>query len=402
MRRRLGTGAIIAIVIAIGLLWAGFTELNSYSRTDGGTVMVIRNGGFLDNTAIRQVLPINSPRERTGWFSDEHPYFAQGRYYNTTGNSGGGDAPGTVNVWVKTADGVAVGALGQFQFTLDTRQVDPITKAELTYNPAEPFTLQADGTYKPNLLARAEGGISLIEIFDNKFGTRQFPISDDPTTEDRDPGQFAPWQGDNGWLAFLDTQARPQMLGAFNQVIGGTKCVAINPSCALVVPSTQAEKDAAAAAAAAGQAPPDNTALLRDFEGRVAAALTANMTRNMGGPFFANITYSATKVPLDPEVEVRIAQTQAKYAETAAAVAQGQKDAADATARKTVAETDAAARLSVANTDAQTNAKKQEGYNTCHDCAAQDMQRLKNEGIKNLPPGVTTLAGSGADVLLNR
>jgi hypothetical protein len=391
---RLTGRKILAALGVIAVLSIVLLEFNSYSRTDGGTVMVIRNDGPLDDTKIRQVLPINSPRERTGWFSTEHPYFAQGRYYWTTGDPGGGDAPGSVDVWLKTADGVFVGAVGQLQFTLDTRQTDPITKAELTYNPAEPFTLQPDGvTYKPNLMPRAQGGISLLEAFDNKFGTRQYPVADNPGTEDKESGQAAPWEGDTGWNAWLDSQARPQILGAFNQVIGGTKCVTINPSCALVVQSTQAEWDAAATAAASGQpiAAPDNTALLREFEKRVADALTVNMTRNMGGPFFTNITYSVTKIPLDPNVEKQIAAAQTKYAETSAAIAQGQKDQADATAR-----------YNVAKTDADANLEKQRGYNGCSDCAQQDMQKLVNEGYKNLPPNLTTLAGNGVGVQLQR
>lgn len=407
-RFKVGATSIVVIVVAIGALIAGFIELNSYSRTDGGTVMVIRNGGPLDNTKIRQVLPINSSRERTGWFSDEHPYYAQGRYYNVTGNpknpqDTSPDPGGTVNVWLKTRDGVNVGAVGQFQFTLDTNLAR-------TYDPINPFTAVADDpatpqveSYTPNLLPRDKGGASLIEIMDNKFGTRTFPLNDDPNTEDKESGEKAPWDGPEGWLAFLDSQAHPQMLGAFNQVMGGTRCVEINPACALVTQATQAEQDAAAAAAAAGQtAPGENTALLRRFEGEIADSLLVNMTRNMGGPFFSHITFSATKFVLDPEVDKRITQTQSKYAERAAAVAQGQKDQADAQARATVAATDANARLAVANTDAAANKVKQDGYNSCQACADQDMQRLRNEGIANLPKGVTTLAGTGADVLLSR
>jgi regulator of protease activity HflC (stomatin/prohibitin superfamily) len=171
-----------------------------------------------------------------------------------------------------------------------------------------------------------------------------------------------------------------------------------------VVQSTQAEKDAAAAAAASGQpvAAPDNTKLLRDFETKVAAALTANMTKNMSAPFFSGITYSASSIRLDPAVDQQIAAAQAKFAETTAAIAQGQKDQADAAARKAVAQTDADARKAVATTDADANAEKQRGYASCPACAEQDMQRLRNEGIKNLPPNVTTLVGQGADVLLQR
>jgi hypothetical protein len=392
---------VAAALVAIIVVGVAILEFNSYSRTDGGTVMVIRNGGALDNTKIRQVLPINSPRERTGWFSDEHPYPAQGRYYWVTGNPGGGDAAGAVNVWLKTADGVNVGAIGQFQFTLNT---DLAT----TYDPANPFTLRDDPAtpdptpvWMPNLLPRDKGGASLIEIFDNKFGTREYPVSDNPATEDKEDGEAAPWDGDKGWNAWLDSQARPQMLGAFNQIVGGTRCVQINPACALVVQSTQAEQDAAANAAAAGTpAAVDNTTLLRQFENRIADALRDNMTRNMGGPFFSNITFGLTRVPLDPAVDQQIGQAQAKFAERSAAIAQGQKDKAEADARKAVAETDANARLAVANTDAQANAKKQEGYNACGTCADVDKYRAKGDMLKNLPPN-TTLAGD-AGVLLTR
>lgn len=393
MRRSYSPIAIFMVLVLILGAIIGFVEMSSYSRTDGGHVMVIRNGGPMDNTKIRQVLPINSPRERTGWFSDEHPYPAGGRYYWTTGNPGGGDAPGAVNVWLKTSDGVNVGAIGQYQFTLNT---DTTT----TYDPLNPFTLQPDGTYKPNNLPRDVGGASLVEILDNKFGTRTFPITDDPATpDDTESGEAAPWDGDQGWGAFLDSQARPQMLGAFNQVLGGTRCITINPACALVVPSTQAEKDAAAAAAAAGTTQAvDNTALLRQFETKIADALTVNMTRNLGGPFFSNITYSLTRVVLDPKIDQQIGAAQAKFAETTAAIAQGQKDKADADARAAVAATDAQSRLATAATDASANAKKQEGYNSCGTCAEADLIRARGDMLSHLPQG-TTLAGEGTSII---
>jgi hypothetical protein len=383
--RRLGAGAIVAIVIVLGLLWAGFTELNSYSRTDGGTVLVVRNGGFLDDTKIRQVLPINSPRTRTGWFSDEHPYKAQPRYYDTTGDPNGHNAPGQLNVWLKTADGINVGVNGQVRFTLDTGLVK-------TYDPVRPFTLQPDGTYKANELPRnpdGTGGATLIEIFDNQFGTRTFPTTD----ADGESIEKAPWDGDLGWTAFLDTQARPQIEGSFTTAIGGTRCVEINPACALVVQSTQAEQDAAAAAAASGQpvGAPDNTVLLRTFEKKVADALTANMTRNLGGPFFTEVTYSAAKIVLDPNVDQQIGAAQAGFAQKAAATAAAQKAAIDADGRYQAAKRDADAAV-----------EKQRGYTTCHDCAQQDLQKIVNDGYKNLPPSITTLAGSGVGVQLQR
>lgn len=380
--RRLGAAAIAIIVIVIAGLWAGVTEANSYSRTDGGTVMVIRNGGFLDDTAIRQVLPINSPRTRTGWFSDEHPYKAQPRYYDTTGDPQGHNAPGQLNVWLKTSDGINVGVFGQVRFTLDTSLVK-------TYDPVKPFTLQPDGTYKANELSRDQGGASLIEIFDNQFGTRTFPTVD----SDGKAIEKAPWDGDTGWIAFLDTQARPQIEGAFTTAIGGTRCVTINPACALVVQSTQAEQDAAAAAAATGQpvATVDNTALLRDFEKKVADALTANMTRNLGGPFFTEVTYSAAKIVLDPAVDQQIGAAQAGFAQKAAATAAAQKAAIDADGR-----------YQAARRDADAAVEKQRGYTTCAACADQDLQRIKNEGYKNLPPNLTTLAGDGVGVQLQR
>src|SRR4051812_27811053 len=70
-----GIGAVVGAIV-------GGIALTSFSRTDGGTTMVIRNGGPFDSQDVRQVLPPASPRTYSGMFSDEHPYPAQQRFYD--------------------------------------------------------------------------------------------------------------------------------------------------------------------------------------------------------------------------------------------------------------------------------------------------------------------------------
>jgi hypothetical protein len=90
----IGTGVVVGAIV-------GGIALTSFSRTDGGTTMVIRNGGPFDSQDVRQVLSPASPRTYSGMFSDEHPYPAQQRFYDIV--PGGDDAVTTPRASTPTA-----------------------------------------------------------------------------------------------------------------------------------------------------------------------------------------------------------------------------------------------------------------------------------------------------------
>jgi len=157
-RRRWRPAAIgIGLIVVIGLVIGGASALGfatGWSKAAGGEVIVVRNGGFLDDNSFRQVIQPNSELTYTGLWSIDHPYPASQRYFKVSAAQNA-DSNEVINV--PTKDGVLVGVEGTFYFQLST---DP----------------------------------AILEDFDNKFGTRTFPGGDK---------SLHAWDGDEGWNAFL-------------------------------------------------------------------------------------------------------------------------------------------------------------------------------------------------------
>jgi hypothetical protein len=263
-------GWLVVVAVIIGAVF-GYLALTSFSRTDGGTTMVIRNGGPFDSQDIRQVLAPASPRTYTGMFSEEHPYPAQQRFYDIV--PVGDDTPG-VNVYrTPTSDGVDVGLTARLNFRLNT---------------AEP----------------------VLRAFDDAYGTRSFQV---PGTDER----LAVWEGDAGFGAFLDVVIKPVLEETLRQQIGTVDCAELQASCALVQNSTPEQ---VANAAAAGQGA-NNAEVLQRIQTNVQTALATNINRALGGDFLTNISFSLTGVDLPAQLRERIEAAQAEFAGASAAQA---------------------------------------------------------------------------------
>ncbi|GAA3073430.1 hypothetical protein GCM10010464_41880 [Pseudonocardia yunnanensis] len=259
-----GTGVVVGAVV-------GVIALTSFSRTDGGTTMVIRNGGPFDSQDVRQVLPPASPRTYSGMFSEEHPYPAQQRFYDIV--PGGDDTPGVNAYRTPTSDGVDVGLTARLNFRLNT--TEPVLRA-----------------------------------FDDAYGTRTFQV---PGTDER----LAVWDGDAGFGAFLDVIIKPVLEETLRQQIGTVDCAELQASCALVQNSTPEQL---ATAVAAGQGA-NNAEVLQRIQTNVQTALATNINRALGGDFLTNISFSLTGVDLPQQLRERIEAAQAEFAGASAAQA---------------------------------------------------------------------------------
>ena len=261
---------LVAVAVIVGAVF-GFIALGSFSRTDGGTTMVIRNGGPFDSQDIRQVLAPASPRTFTGMFSEEHPYPAQQRFYDIV--PAGDDTPGVNAYRTPTSDGVDVGLTARLNFRLNTSE--PVLRA-----------------------------------FDDSYGTRTFQV---PGTDER----LAVWAGDAGFGAFLDVIIKPVLEETLRQQIGTVDCAELQASCALVQNSTPEQ---VAAAAAAGQGS-NNAEVLQRIQTNVQTALATNINRALGGDFLTSISFSLTGVDLPRQLRERIEAAQAEFAGASAAQA---------------------------------------------------------------------------------
>lgn len=258
--------ALLALVAIIFGVVPGIAALFSFSRTDGGHVAIVRNGGPLDDNTIRQYLPISSGLEYTGLWSSVHQYPAQARYYDLV--PGGADAPGVNAFRTPTRDGVDVGLTARINFTLNTDE-------------------------------------ATLRKFDDAYGTREFKVTG--TSSDT----LAPWEGDEGFATFLDVIAKPVIEETVRQQVGNVDCAALQSSCALVQNGANAN--------AATDTP--NSQVLQTIQKAVNDALAANVNARLGGAYLSNIQVSITGVDLPEKIRDKILAAQSGFADASAAQA---------------------------------------------------------------------------------
>jgi regulator of protease activity HflC (stomatin/prohibitin superfamily) len=258
--------ALLALAAIVFGVVPGIAALFSFSRTDGGHVAIVRNGGPLDDNTIRQYLPISSGLEYTGLWSSVHQYPAQARFYDLV--PGGADAPGVNAFRTPTRDGVDVGLTARINFTLNTDE-------------------------------------ATLRKFDDAYGTREFKVTGSSST-------LAPWEGDEGFATFLDVIAKPVIEETVRQQVGNVDCAALQSSCALV-------QNGGNANVAADTTP--NSQVLQSIQKAVNDALAQNVNARLGGAYLSNIQVSITGVDLPQQIRDKILAAQAGFADASAAQA---------------------------------------------------------------------------------
>lgn len=316
-------GVVVALVVLI-------TAIAGLSRTEAGTISVVRNGGILDNKQIRQVdghpqvLPSGSSLTWVGAWSSVHSYPATQRYFKVSSRPGA-DSNEVINV--PTKDGVTVGIEGTFYF--DTNP-DPAILAQL----------------------------------DDRFGTRKFPA---PTADDHDR-QLYPWDDDPAaWPAFLNGTLGNLVQNDLRREVVRVNCTDLVASCALAQNNAGTDAAKAIAAAQAGT----NTDQITKIQDAVNGSFATDVTNDLGGPYLTNIRFVLSKVTLPDNVQGAINDAQAAFA--AVTKSQAAKNAADI--------------------DAQTNAVRQGGYNACPTCADIDRLRALPPGLTTYAPGAQYAVG---------
>ncbi|MFF5258724.1 SPFH domain-containing protein [Actinomadura viridis] len=307
-RRRTAIAIAVALVLVGGPVLSAL--LGGYERTGGGEVAVVRNGGFFDDNKIRQVIGQGSGRTWVGLYSKVHRYPAQQRYYTITSEAKKAETSGVDVVTVPSSDGVNMGIEGTLYFTLNL----------------EPAALRA---------------------FDDKFGTRKF----------RGAGgeMYYPWEGDQGWLAFLDQIVRPVIDNDLRSQINSFRCAELVSSCALVQNASSQTRQGAQAQS--------NNANIAKVQTAINTSLAADLRSTLGGNFLTNIRFNLVKVALPDRVQEAVDRAQAAFAQVS----------------------EAQARVATAKAEAAANKARQDGYNKCPTCA-------RIEELKALPQGITVYA----------
>jgi hypothetical protein len=281
-RRRLGLGLAIGVVVLVAGVVPGIAFLSGFTKADGGHVIVVRNGGPLDDNSIRQVIQPNSALTSTGLYSKAHPYPSTQRNFKVSG-ARNADSNEVINV--PTKDGVLVGVEGTFYF--DVNYTDERT----------------------------------MRAFDDKYGTRTYP----------EPGGGATyaWDGDDGWSAFLEFTLGNLVQNVLRQEIGDVECADLVASCSLAANSS-------AQAAAVTHATSGNQTI-NQVQQAVNDGFTKDVDDVLGVPILVHPRFVLSKVDLPANVQTAINQAQAAFAgvtESQAALQRAQIDAKADAARQ--------------------------------------------------------------------
>lgn len=265
MMRRRGTrrfATLVAAVIGIALIVA--VSGARVARQEIGYVGVVRNGGPFDTRTIRQFLMPGQHLTWIGFFSEhphEYPASNVNRTYTLTSDPKRGSRPGVDVVTVPTKDGVQVG----IEATVFMRFV-------------------------------GERDLKTLERFDISYGTRQFQLA-------ATGKMLYPWQGDNGFYAWLDSLFRPVLEYNLRREVGRYDCAELVASCALVSSGKVSDLST-------WTRPIADSGTLAD---RLSATLESDLTRTLGQPYFWNIRMRIARVTLPKGVQDAVDDAQAKY-----------------------------------------------------------------------------------------
>jgi regulator of protease activity HflC (stomatin/prohibitin superfamily) len=307
-RRKIAIFAVIgAIIIAVPTVIGLFS---GFERTSGGEVAVIRDGGPLDDNKVRMVIDPGSSVTWVGWWSQVHRYPAQQRFYTITSEAGRGERSGVDVVTVPSSDGVNMGIEGTLYFTLN---LDHET----------------------------------LKRFDDRFGTRKF--------RNLDGESYYPWEGDEGWSAFLDQIIRPVIDNDLRTQVNSFRCAELVSSCSLVQNNSSGKN--------AGLPQIGNNANIAKIQNAVNVSLAEDLKSTLGAEFITGIHFNLSRVTLPKEVQDAVDQAQAAFAKV----------------------TEAQAKVAQARAEAEANKARQDGYNKCPTCA-------EIEKLKALPQGITVYA----------
>jgi regulator of protease activity HflC (stomatin/prohibitin superfamily) len=262
MRRRWARRSGTLLFAVVGLVLVVAVSGARVARQEIGYVGVVRNGGPLDTRTLRQVLMPGQGLTWIGFFSAApHQYPAAGvnRTYTVTGDPRRGSRPGVDVVAVPTKDGVQVG----IEATVFLRFV-------------------------------GESNLAVLRRFEISYGSRKFPTPDG--------GALYPWEGDEGFYAWLDAYFRPVLDYNLRREVGALQCAQILSSCSLV------------SRGAVTNGKPPRLADAAIISRRLSQALEDDFRRTIGQPYVKNVRVRISRITLPKGVQSAIDDAQAQFA----------------------------------------------------------------------------------------
>lgn len=321
-------GIIVGCLVGVWLLFVVIDWATSRATPQAGEIGVVRTGqsfwwapAWFNGHGIRQVVPPGSGSTYIGIGSETHWYPSDTvqRNYTITSDRSRGDRPGVDVVEVPTSDGVRVGLEGTFYFTT-------------------------------NFNGGPQGQTS-VKDFDNRFGVRTFPVVGSGD-------ELHPWDGIDGWEAFLDTVVRPIIDNDLRRSIANVTCSQLVSSCALVQQNGGAQKVVANGGA-------QNNSEIAQIQDEINSSLQSDIKSTLGQDYFSDIRFLLAKVTLPGAIQSQIDSAQAQYAAVATSKAKVQQE----------------------TLNAQANEQREKGFRACPACAQAAILQAIPPTVKVFAPG---------------
>lgn len=261
-------GGIVLFIFLFSVFLGGCRGIEN---PEAGKLGVVRNGGPLDDKQIKGILAPASGIHYTGLFSNTHYYPINQRNYTITSDPTRGDRLGADIFRTPTRDSVNVGVEGQVLFTIND-------------SPA------------------------VIKQLDTRYGTRTNPIA---ATGSR----AHPWEGDQGWAAFLDSWFRPTLENALRVEIAQFNCAELNAQCAMVKNTS---------GSLTIRADETNVNFVR-IQDRLLRSLADDLDKTLGGPFFKIQKVNIVAITLPDQTQTAVDAANAEKAKVSSARYQAQQ-----------------------------------------------------------------------------
>lgn len=131
-----------------------------------------------------------------------------------------------------------------------------------------------------------------------KYGLRTFPVTGGAE-------RLHPYQGDEGFAAFLDVQFRPVLDNALRQEIAKYDCAELNAACRLVRSSQQGHTPTGT----------QSNGNLAQVQNAISDTPQSDLDSTLGGKFVQNVRFRVSQVTLSPQVNSAVDQANAAKAQ---------------------------------------------------------------------------------------
>ena len=251
----------VAGACAVALVIVAIVVLGSFKAVAPSDVCVVQEGGPLDGRGIAQVRQPSGGMQFIGLFNSQRCFPATQRNYVISPMRAHREQGQTLSFFeTPSSDAVQVRIEGQALFRFNT---DP----------------------------------EAVKSFYTKYGVRTFD-------------GLHPYEGSEGWSAFLAVQFRPVLDNALREAIGRYRCVQLNNTCAYV-------QDSDAAASGKIDVNRDNAQNLSKVQDEIGSTLEADLASTLGGRYFEDVQFRLVQVRFDKKVQDSITAATAARADVA-------------------------------------------------------------------------------------